>query len=78
MELQWPLILFTSILAWSVGLFGAQAVYALRGEGAKAQMPALITSVVLMAISGIAVFSPLQLWLRLFTGFGLFSSHFVL
>ncbi len=74
MELQWPLILFTSILAWSVGLFGAQAVYALRGEGAKAQMPALITSVVLMAISGIAVFFHLQHWERIFNGFGHITS----
>ena len=74
MELQWPLILFTSILAWSVGLFGAQAIYALRGEGAKAQMPALITSVVLMAISGIAVFFHLQHWERIFNGFGHITS----
>ena len=74
MELQWPLILFTSILAWSVGVFGAQAIYALRGEGAKAQMPALITSVVLMAISGIAVFFHLQHWERIFNGFGHITS----
>ena len=42
MELQWPLILFTTLLAWAAGLFAAQCVWALRGKGARAQMPALI------------------------------------
>ena len=74
MELQWPLILFTSFLAWSAGLFGAQGVYALRGEAKKAQMPALITSFVLMVIGGIAVFLHLQHWERIFNGFGHITS----
>ena len=29
MELQWPLILFTTFVAWSAGLFGAQGAAAL-------------------------------------------------
>ena len=33
MELQWPLILFTTFVAWSAGLFGAQGAAALAGEG---------------------------------------------
>lgn len=74
MELQWPLILFTTLLAWSAGVFGMQAVYSLRGVGAKAQMPALITSVVLMAVGGIAVFFHLQHWERIFNGFGHLTS----
>ena len=74
MELQWPLILFTTLLAWSAGVFGTQAVYSLRGEGARAQMPALVTSVVLMAVSGIAVFFHLQHWERIFNGFGHLTS----
>ncbi len=53
MELQWPLILFTTLVAWSAGTFGAQAVLALKGEGKEIQLPALITSVVLLAVSGI-------------------------
>lgn len=57
MELQWPLILFTTFISASAGLFAAQGCYALAGEGRKAQLPALITSVVIMAIGGIAVFS---------------------
>ena len=43
MELQWPLILFTTLLAWAAGLFAAQCLWALRGKGGRAQMPALIT-----------------------------------
>ena len=42
MELQWPLILFTTLLAWAAGLFAAQCLWALRGKGGRAQMPALI------------------------------------
>ena len=56
MELQWPLILFTTFISASAGLFAAQGRYALAGEGRKAQLPAPITSVVIMAIGGIAVF----------------------
>ena len=26
MELQWPLIVFTTLVAWSAGLFGTQAL----------------------------------------------------
>ena len=70
MELQWPLILFTTFVAWSAGLFGAQGVAVLTGEGKRAQMPALIGSVVLLAIGGIAVFFHLEHWERIFNGFG--------
>ena len=63
MELQWPLILFTTLLAWAAGLFAAQCVWALRGKGARAQMPALITSAVL-----------LEHWERIFNGFGHLTS----
>ncbi|MFR5091400.1 MAG: hypothetical protein ACLTDR_04645 [Adlercreutzia equolifaciens] len=58
MELQWPLILFTTLLAWAAGLFAAQCVWALRGKGGRAQMPALITSAALLVVGGIAVFFP--------------------
>ncbi len=32
MELQWPLILFTTLVAWSAGLFGTQALLAAGGH----------------------------------------------
>ncbi len=70
MELQWPLILFTTFVAWSAGLFGAQGAAALAGEGKRAQMPALVTSAVLLVVGGIAVFFHLEHWERIFNGFG--------
>ena len=70
MELQWPLILFTTFVAWSAGLFGAQGAAALAGEGKKAQMPALVCSAVLLAVGGIAVFFHLEHFERIFNGFG--------
>ena len=33
MELQWPLILLTTLVAWSAGLFGTQALMAVFGVG---------------------------------------------
>ena len=74
MELQWPLILFTTLVAWSAGTFGAQAVLALKGEGREVQVPAVVASVVLLALSGIAVFFHLQHWERIFNGFGHITS----
>lgn len=74
MELQWPLILFTAFIAWSAGLFATQCIYALRGKAPKAQMVSLFTSVVLLAIGGIAVFFHLQHWTRIFNGFGHLTS----
>ena len=74
MELQWPLILFTTLVAASAGLFATQGVYALAGKGEKAQMPALITSVALLAVGGIAVFFHLTHPDRLFNGFGHITS----
>lgn len=70
MELQWPLMLFTLFVAWSAGTFGTQALLSLKGAARNVQMPALITSVVLLAIGGIAVFFHLEHWERIFNGFG--------
>ena len=74
MELQWPLIIFTTLLAWSCGVFATQGALALKGEGREIQLPALVTSVVLLAVSGIAVFFHLQHWERIFNGFGHLTS----
>ena len=74
MELQWPLIIFTSLIACSAGIFAAQAIYALKGEGKSAQMPALIASAATLVVSGIAVFFHLQHWERIFNGFGHLTS----
>ncbi len=74
MELQWPLILFTTFIAWSAGLFATQGWYLIKGKDGKAQMTALITSFVLMAVGGICVFFHLQHWERIFNGFGHITS----
>lgn len=74
MELQWPLIIFTALVAWSAGLFATQCFCAMKGEARAAQMPAWITSAVLLAVGGIAVFFHLEHWERIFNGFGHLSS----
>ena len=74
MDLQWPLILFTTLVAWSAGVFGTQAVLALRGEAPKAQLSCWITAAVLLAAGGIAVFFHLEHFERIFNGFGHLTS----
>ena len=74
MELQWPLILFTTLVAWSAGLFGTQALMAVFGVGKRAQVPAWVASEVLLAAGGIAVFFHLEHWERIFNGFGHLTS----
>lgn len=79
MELQWPLILFTTLVAWSCGLFASQGILVLKGAdtcsgGKRAQTVALVVSVVLLAAGGIAVFFHLQHWERIFNGFGHLTS----
>ena len=56
MELQWPLIIFTTLVAWSAGVFGTQGALAIGGHACRSQMPLLAISVALLAVSGIAVF----------------------
>ena len=74
MELQWPLIIFTTLVAWSAGVFGIQGALASGGHARRSQMPLLAISVALLAVSGIAVFFHLEHWERIFNGFGHLSS----
>ena len=74
MELQWPLILFTTLTAWACGVFGCQGVLALKGAGKKSQQLLAVLSCVLLALGGIAVFFHLQHWERIFNGFGHITS----
>ena len=74
MELQWPLILFTTFTAWAAGAFGAQGVLALKDAGKKSQQLLAVLSCVLLAIGGICVFFHLQHWERIFNGFGHITS----
>lgn len=74
MELQWPLILFTTLIAWSAGVFGAQGILAFGGNARKSQNVGLICSFVLLVVSGISVFFHLEHWERIFNGFGHITS----
>ena len=74
MELQWPLIIFNTLVAWSAGVFGTQGALASGGHACRSQMPLLAISVALLAVSGIAVFFHLEHWERIFNGFGHLSS----
>ena len=74
MELQWPLILFTTLTAWGCGVLGAACALALKGAGKKSQQLLAIMSCVLLAVAGIAVFFHLQHWERIFNGFGHITS----
>lgn len=62
MELQWSLILFTSLIAWCAGAFSMQAYLAIRGKGAQIQLVSWITSAILLVVGGVAVFTHLQHW----------------
>lgn len=74
MELQWPLILFTSLLAWAAGTFAMQGVLAIQQRSYRAQLPTLITAFAIMAVGGVAVMFHLQHPLRIFNGFGHITS----
>lgn len=70
MEIQIPLILFTSFLAWAGGTFAAQGALAIKKEGAKVQMTALIVAFVILVLGGILVLFHLARPLHIFNGFG--------
>ena len=74
MELQWPLILFTTFISWCAGTFASQAYLALKGKGEKIQMTSWIVSAILLVVGGVAVFMHLEHWERIFNGFGHLSS----
>jgi DMSO reductase anchor subunit len=74
MEIQWELILFTTFVTWSAGLFGTQALAAAFGQAKKAQLISWILAAVFLVAGGVSVFLHLQHWERIFNGFGHLSS----
>ena len=70
MEIQVPLILFTTFLAWSAGTFGSLALCAAKGKATHTQIPGLIVTLVLLGIGGISVCFHLAQPLHIFNGFG--------
>ena len=74
MEIQLPLILFTTFLAWSAGILIALGVLSLKCNVSKAQLPGLVAGLVTLAIGGVAVLFHLAQPLHIFNGFGHLSS----
>lgn len=74
MELHWSLIIFTLLIAWAGGIFAIQSLLAVKGEAKEIQLSALICSLIVLVVGGIAVFLHLQHWERIFKGFGHLTS----
>ena len=76
MELQWPLVLFTTFVAWSSGTVAVLCAYTLAKKDCdnRTRFMGLLVGLVLMAIGGIAVFFHLEHWERIFNGFGHLTS----
>ena len=74
MALQWPLILFTTLVCAGAGLIAVEGLFALVGKGKKAYFLAAITALALVVVGGICVFFHLEHAERIFNGFGHLSS----
>lgn len=75
MEMHIPLVLFSFFLSVSSGIFFAQGLVTFRGLSSKKyQMVTVVAALVSMVVGGIAVFTHLQHWERIFNGFGHLSS----
>lgn len=74
MELQWELMFFTLFVCVGAGIFGCIGLLAVLGRGKALQRPALLCSLVSIAVGGLGAFLHLQHWERIFNGFGHLSS----
>ena len=74
MEIQWPLILFTFFNCLAGGIFLMQGILTLAGKGKGMQLASCVSSIVALAVGGIAVFLHLQNPLRMLNGFGHITS----
>ncbi len=78
MELEWPLILFTFFVCLASGILLGQGLMTVLGKGKKMQLVSLVSSLVALAVGGVAVFLHLQHWERIFNGFGHITSGITL
>jgi len=74
MEVQWPLVIFTLFVCCGAGIFALQGLLTFLGKSEKTQVPAVISSAVIVALGGIASFMHLHHWDRAFNGFAQISS----
>jgi len=74
MELQWPLIIFTTFIVLSAGTFGSVAIISLKEKYEQIQLPGLIIAFSALVIGGIASVLHLQTPERYFGQFGNIAS----
>ena len=75
MEIQTPLVLFTLFLCLTCGLMGFQGILFLQGKGSrKFHLTTIVVTAVALVVGGIAVFTHLKHWERIFNGFGHITS----
>ena len=74
MEIQTPLVIFTTFLAWSIGIFGTQCILALKKKAGEIQKLCLLVAFVILVVGGIAVVFHLTHPGHIFNGFGHLSS----
>ncbi len=74
MELQWPLIIFTTFVCIASGTFGVLNVVSGKEEYARTRMPALIVTFIAVVAGGVASIAHLQTPSRYFGQFGNLSS----
>ena len=74
MEIQTPLVLFTTFLAWAIGIFGTQCVLALKKKAGEIQKLCLLVAFIILVVGGIAVVFHLTHPGHIFNGFGHLSS----
>lgn len=74
MELQWPLVVFTTFICLSAGTFGFISVASMKKEYARIQLPGLITAFAALVIGGLASVLHLQTPARYFGQFGNITS----
>jgi anaerobic dimethyl sulfoxide reductase subunit C (anchor subunit) len=75
MEIQTPLVIFTLLLCLANGLMGFQGLLMVQGKGDnKFHRITLITTAIVIVVGGLAVFTHLHHWERIFNGFGHITS----
>ena len=75
MEIQVPLVIFTLLLCLANGLMGFQGYLLITGKGStRFHVVTVVATAIVLAVGGVAVFTHLRHWERIFNGFGHITS----
>lgn len=75
MEIQTPLVIFTLLLCLANGLMGFQGLLLIQRKGDnRFHLVTIVATAVVLVVGGIAVFTHLEHWERIFNGFGQINS----